>query len=216
MNQKVSSDYAKVAIYQEILKMSRVRHPHLVQFHGALVGNSVIILFELVPSSLKQELEKKSMPKTDVVSIACEVAQALSHLHHFQPQLIIHRSINSGNVLLKLLQKRWRAKLSDFGFNNFIYYTADNPTTNDPAYLAPEATSAADSSPKLDIFSFGILLLEMASRRVPPTNPFNRDDLLDKLKWPKVTSIVQTCISATPTECPDIESVCQELLSIKQ
>ena len=167
-------------------------------------------------SSINQDLEKKSLPKTDVVSIACEVVQALSHLHHFQPQPVIHRSVNSGNVLLEPLQKKWRAKLFEFGSNNFIYYTADSPTTNNPANLAPEATSAADSSPKLDIFSFGIFLLEMASRHVPPTNPFGRDHHLDKLKWPKVTSVVQSCISATPTERPDIEAVCQELLSIKQ
>ena len=65
--------YSRMEIYQEVLKMSWVRHPNLVQFHGVLVGSSVIILFELMPSSIKQELEKKPLSKPDVVSIACEV-----------------------------------------------------------------------------------------------------------------------------------------------
>ena len=164
---------------------------------------------------MRQELEKKPLSKPDVVSIACEVTLALSHLHHLQPHPIVHRSINSANVFLEPLQKRWRAKLSDFGSNNFIYYTAENPATNDPAYMAPEATSVANSSPKLDVFSFGILLLEMASRHAPPTNPFDRDHLLEKLKWSKVTTIIQNCISATPADRPDIQSVCLELQSVK-
>ena len=80
---------------------SRVRHPNLVQFIGATKVGNLLILIELMSTSLHKELQKSRLTKQQILGIAQDVALGLNYLHLFKPHPIIHRDVSSPNVLSK-------------------------------------------------------------------------------------------------------------------
>ena len=147
---------------REMDMAARIRHPNLLLFIGATLEGEMVILTELMPTSLRRELQRKhQMSPKVVISIGLDVARALNYLHLIQPHPLIHRDISSANVLLEPLPNgRWRAKVSDYGTVNL----QENLATigpGSPCYAAPEANDPTQQSPKMDIFSFGALLMEM-------------------------------------------------------
>ena len=107
---------------REMNMAARLRHPNLVQFIGATSEGNMVILTELMPTSLRARLEVDTYLQPQFVkSISRDVARALNYLHQMQPDPIIHRDISSANVLLEPLQAgQWRAKLSDYGTVNLV------------------------------------------------------------------------------------------------
>ena len=147
---------------REMDMASRIRHPNLLQFIGATNVGEMVILTELMPTSLRRELrtEYHLSPKL-VISIGLDVARALNYLHLMKPHPLIYRDISSANVLLEPLpNSRWRAKVSDYGTVNLLQ-RLDTICPGNPSYAAPEANNPNQQSTKMDIFSYGALLLEM-------------------------------------------------------
>ena len=103
-------------------------------------------------------------------AIGLDVARGLNYLHLVQPDSVVHRDISSANVLLEQLTLgNWRAKLTDYGSVNLLRQLhTENPGS--PAYAAPEASNPHLQSPKMDIYSFGALLLEMLTGQLPAPN----------------------------------------------
>ena len=146
---------------REMDMASRIRHPNLLQFIGATNVGEMVILTELMPTSLRRELEIEHLPPRQAISISLDVARALNYLHLMQPHSLIHRDISSANVLLEPLSNDlWRAKVSDYGTVNLLQQL-DTICPGNPTYAAPEANDPNQQSTKMDIFSFGALLLEM-------------------------------------------------------
>ena len=161
---------------------SRVRHPNLLQFLGATrVGNPMIVT-EIMPTSLRKELEKCPMTKPQVISIGKDVTSALNYLHLWKPQPILHRDVSSANVLLEpLVQGKLKAKLlvgitANFQENNHM------ASPGNPLYSAPEATTPKLQSPAMDIYSIGILLVEMATGEFPSSVRSEREDTNEESK----------------------------------
>eukprot|EP00731_Ephydatia_muelleri_P024195 Em0016g466a len=153
---------------REMNMAASVRHPNILLFIGATIDQECVILTELMQTSLRAVLEDEvtnglSMSRQQVSNIAMDVGKALNYLHLMKPDAIIHRDVSSSNVLLELLGAHmWIAKLSDFGSSNF----ARQVTTAGPGnftYAAPESSDPDLQSPKMDVFSYGILLLEMCN-----------------------------------------------------
>ena len=149
---------------REMDMAARIRHPNLLLFIGATLEGEMVILTELMHTSLRRELQREyQMSPRLTISIGLDVARALNYLHLMQPHPLIHRDISSANVLLEPLpNSRWRAKVSDYGTVNL----QENLATigpGSPCYAAPEANDPTQQSPKMDIFSFGALLMEMLS-----------------------------------------------------
>ena len=146
---------------REMDMATRIRHPNLLLFMGATLEGQMMILTELMPTSLRRELERDYLSIKPTISISLDVLRALNYLHLMRPHPLIHRDISSGNVLLEPRPNgRWRAKVSDYGTVNL----QENLATigpGSPCYAAPEANDPTQQSPKMDIFSFGALLLEM-------------------------------------------------------
>ena len=150
---------------REMDMASRIRHPNLLQFIGATNVGEMVILTELMPTSLRRELEIEYFPPRLATSIGLDVARAINYLHLMQPHPLIHRDISSANVLLEPLpnhqrNSRWRAKVSDYGTVNLSEQLRTG-CPGSPAYSAPEVDYPNQQSTKMDIFSFGALLLEM-------------------------------------------------------
>ena len=149
---------------REMDMAARIRHPNLLLFIGATLEGEMVILTELMPTSLRRELQREyQMSPRLTISIGLDVARALNYLHLMRPHPLIHRDISSANVLLeRLINGHLRAKVSDYGTVNL----QENLATvgpGSPCYAAPEANDPTQQSPKMDIFSFGALLMEMLS-----------------------------------------------------
>ncbi|XP_068312067.1 serine/threonine-protein kinase-like protein At1g28390 [Pyrus communis] len=157
----------------EIEILSRVHHPRLVNLIGFCADgrndyDTKLLVVEYMPNgSLYDLLHLNSQPPgwTRRVRFCLHVARAVQALHSSNPP-VIHRDIKSSNVLI---DKDWNARLGDLGLalrghveDVRVKCTPPAGTLGylDPGYLAP-----GDLSTKSDVFSFGILLLEILSGR---------------------------------------------------
>ena len=147
IHELILSPHNKRLFMREMNIASRCRHPCLLQFIGATNDDGIpLFVTELMDTSLRDLLDKKPLPKADVVNIALDVARALNYLHLNRPS-IIHRDISSANVLLWRRDNQWRAKVSDYGTANFMRQCKTiNPGS--VIYSAPEALST-EQSPKV-------------------------------------------------------------------
>ena len=121
LHQEIVCEFYLELFSREMDFASRVCHPNLLQFIGATkMGNSIIVT-ELMPTSLRNELRKSPMARPQVTSIGIDVACALNYLHLWKPQPILHRDVSSANVLLEQsIGCQWRAKVSDYGSANLL------------------------------------------------------------------------------------------------
>ena len=150
-------------LFQREMNMAgRLRHPNLIQFIGATLQGEMMIIMELMATSLRNQLRRETyfQPLT-VKANSLDVARGLNYLHLIHPDPIVHRDISSANVLLEQLPlNQWRAKLTDYGSMNLLCQLhTENPGS--PAYASPEASNSRLQSPKMDIYSLGALVLEM-------------------------------------------------------
>ena len=167
---ELQSPFYHNAFIREMSMAARVRHPNLVQFIGACMDEEMIILLELMPTSLRKYLADRApaQPSTSFCTSVCmDVAKALNYLHLMQPDPIIHRDISCANVLLEPLPgDHWRAKVNDYGSVN-LQSQLQTRNPGNPVYSAPESGDKSQQSPQMDIFSFGILMTTMWTAEFP-------------------------------------------------
>lgn len=156
---------------QECALLSSIKHPCIVQYLGTYphpITRLPVLLMELMDESLTCYLEKSAtpLPFHIEVNICHDVAMAIAYLHN---NSLIHRDISSNNVLM--IAGR-RAKLTDFGMSRLL---ADplraamlTQCPGSPHYMAPEAQNDPPVySEKLDVFSFGVLSIQVMTRKFP-------------------------------------------------
>ena len=200
-----------IQLFQREMNMaSKLRHPNLVQFLGATMEGEMMIVMELMSTSLRSQIQKDVyfMPPL-VMFISLDVARALTYLHQIQPDAVVHRDISSANVLLEqLFGGKWRAKVTDYGSVNIVrQLNTENPGS--PVYSAPEASKPNLQSPKMDIFSFGALVLEMLTGRLPA--PDDRPGLLDQVHHEQLLDLIERCLSERPEDRPSASAIISEL-----
>ena len=202
-----------IQLFQREMNIAaRLRHPNLIQFIGATVEGEMMIIMELMATSLRSQLETEEYfwPKL-VKAISLDVALGLNYLHLIQPDPIVHRDISSANVLLeKLPHSKWRAKLTDYGSVNIVrQLRTENPGS--PAYAATEASNPRLQSPKMDIYSFGALILEMLTGQLP--TPDQRPGLLCQVHHEQLLRLIRRCLSENPEDRPSASGIISELSS---
>ena len=161
----IASEYYHRMIQREMGIAARLRHPKLVLFIGAVTRGNLTIVTELMETSLRSELEHSHLKEDHILPVSRDVACALCYLHSL-PEPIIHRDVSSANVLLNSTKGGWVAKLGDYGSANF---QAKLQTVGPgcPVYAAPEASRPEEQGPKMDVYSYGVLLLEMCTGTLP-------------------------------------------------
>ena len=202
-----------IQLFQREMNIAgRLRHPNLIQFIGATMEGEMMIIMELMATSLRNQLETEEyfQPKL-VKAISLDVALGLNYLHFIRPDPIVHRDISSANVLLEQLPlNKWRAKLTDYGSVNVVrQLRTENPGS--PAYAAPEASNPHLQSTKMDIYSFGALILEMLTGRLP--TPEDRPGMIRKVQHEQLLRLVRKCLSDNPEDRPSADAMISELSS---
>lgn len=154
----------------EVKTISRLRHRNLVQLIGWCHEKKLLLVYELMPNgSLDSHLFKEtSLLRWDVrYKIAQGLASALLYLHDEWEQCVLHRDIKSSNVML---DSNFNAKLGDFGLARLVDHGQQSQTTivaGTRGYMALEYVVSGKASKQSDVYSFGIVALEIACGRKP-------------------------------------------------
>ncbi|XP_042434066.1 proline-rich receptor-like protein kinase PERK1 isoform X2 [Zingiber officinale] len=169
---KTGSGQGEREFQAEVEIISRVHHKHLVSLVGyCIAGGERLLVYEYVPNNtLEFHLHGRGRPTMEWstrLKIALGSAKGLAYLHEDCHPKIIHRDIKSSNILLDY---KFVAKVADFGLAKFA---SDNNTHVSTrvmgtfGYLAPEYASSGKLTDKSDVFSFGVMLLELITGRRP-------------------------------------------------
>ncbi|KAJ8755108.1 hypothetical protein K2173_018906 [Erythroxylum novogranatense] len=157
----------------EIAVLTKVRHRHLVALLGFCTnGNEKLLVYEYMPQgTLGQHLfewhERGLSPLTwkQRVTIALDVARGVEYLHSLAQQSFIHRDLKPSNILLG---DDMRAKVADFGLVRNApdgKYSVETRLAGTFGYLAPEYAATGRVTTKVDVFAFGVVLMEMLTGR---------------------------------------------------
>ncbi|KAG8646960.1 hypothetical protein MANES_09G046400v8 [Manihot esculenta] len=150
----------------EVNIISSLRHRNLVQFMGwCNEQGEYLLVYEYMPKgSLHTHLfgNRKAIPWNVRYNIALSLASALQYLHEGAETCVLHRDIKPGNILLR---EDFTAKVGDFGISKFVNTQLRTQRTNPvgtPGYVAPEYRRDGRATKHSDMYSFGVVALEIA------------------------------------------------------
>ncbi|KAL3634310.1 Receptor-like kinase tmk4 [Castilleja foliolosa] len=172
----------------EIAVLTKVRHRHLVALLGYCInGNERLLVYEYMPQgTLSQHLfeweEHGCQPLTwkQRVTIALDVARGVEYLHSLAQSSFIHRDLKPTNILLS---DDMRAKVADFGLVKNApdgKYSVETRLAGTFGYLAPEYAATGRVTTKVDVYAFGVVLMEIITGRkaLDETLPDERSHLV--------------------------------------
>ncbi|KAJ7966433.1 Mitogen-activated protein kinase kinase kinase [Quillaja saponaria] len=170
LDQDFSGD-ALVQFKLEVEIMLRLRHPNVVLFMGAITRPPHFsILTEFLPrGSLYRLLHRPNFQLDEKrrMRMALDVAKGMNYLHTSHP-IIVHRDLKSPNLLV---DKNWVVKVCDFGLSRMKHHTflSSKSTAGTPEWMAPEVLRNEPANEKCDVYSFGVILWELATLQIPWT-----------------------------------------------
>ena len=202
------------------IRMSQLNHPNLVKFlgvHYKLGSDIPILIMEYLPLSLTECLKQKIIPNYIKNSILLDVSRGLLYLHTLNPP-VLHRDLTANNVLLTL---NMSAKITDLGVSRvfepeaFKIYMRMSTCPGTMVYMPPEAQKlnykeTNDTFNKLDVFSFGVLILHVYTQEWPePADAFDEDNmprtevqkrahLLESVEIEDLKQLAEQCLNNRP------------------
>lgn len=173
MEASVVSSKGLSEFQSEIAVLTKVRHRHLVALLGYCIdGNERLLVYEYMPlGPLSQHLfDFSKLGLTPLswkrrLSIALDVARGMEYLHGLAQTSFIHRDLKPSNILLG---DDYRAKVSDFGLVKLASedkFSVETRLAGTFGYLAPEYAVTGRVTTKSDVFSFGVVLMELITGR---------------------------------------------------
>eukprot|EP00935_MAST-01C_sp_MAST-1C-sp1_P001961 g1961.t1 len=227
-----SGDDAKedAEMKREAYLMTKLRHPHIVQFYALSIHEgSLCLVMELMDSSLRDLLDQNSRELTLAVKskILNGTCLGLKYLHSRRP-LVIHRDLKSMNILV---DKHMHAKLTDFGISR-AKQSAQQALTSfsgTVAWMAPELLSAqASYTEAVDVYALGMVFFEALTHEVP-WNGYHIGQMVTAVAqsgarpqlWnctseaeSRLQKLMTRCWSQEAKDRPLMDEVCAEVKSI--
>ncbi|XP_008440463.2 leucine-rich repeat receptor-like serine/threonine-protein kinase BAM1 [Cucumis melo] len=188
----------------EIQALGRIRHRHIVRFLGLCSNHETnLLVFEYMPNgSLYEVLHGKKgghLLWETRYKIAIGTANGLCYLHHHCSPPIVHRNVNSNNIML---DTNFDAQIANSGLAKFL----QDSGASDISATEPEHTYSQNVDEKWDVYSFGVVLLELVSGRNPDVELSNSVDLVQWVrnmtdtKKEEIHKIVDQRLSSVPLE----------------
>ncbi|XP_010462912.1 PREDICTED: receptor-like kinase TMK2 [Camelina sativa] len=234
----------------EIVVLTRVRHRNLVILHGyCLEGNERLLVYQYMPQgTLSRHIFHwqveglKPLEWTRRLIIALDVARGVEYLHTLAHQSFIHRDLKPSNILLG---DDMHAKVADFGLVRLAPEGAQSIETKIAGtfgYLAPEYAVTGRVTTKVDVYSFGVILMELLTGRKALDDKRSEEEVhlatwfrrmyINKDSFPKaidetiefneetlrsintVAELANQCSAREPQQRPDMSHVVNVLVSL--
>ncbi|KAK7392561.1 hypothetical protein VNO78_21004 [Psophocarpus tetragonolobus] len=211
---------------REVAIMKHLRHPNIVLFMGAVTQppNLSIVTEYLSRGSLYRLLHrsgaKEVLDERRRLSMAYDVAKGMNYLHKRNPP-IVHRDLKSPNLLV---DKKYTVKVCDFGLSRLKANTflSSKSAAGTPEWMAPEVLRDEPSNEKSDIYSFGVILWELATLQQPWVN-LNPAQVVAAVGFkgkrleiprdvnPQVAALIEACWANEPWKRPSFASIMDSL-----
>ena len=208
----------------ECKRLESITHPLIVGFEGAFYDQhscEPLLVMERMNQDLRDLLntQKGTLSYCRQLQLCLDVAKGLHFLHNQDPPLI-HRDLSAKNVLL---DKSGRAKIGDLGQSKLktaAYFQTKQPGA--VVYMPPEALAEEPHyDEKIDIFSFGVLMLEIATQKEPNPGMLNIGSMEEKERRKRdlaclpadhlLKPLILRCLNNVPDQRPVAAAVLEEL-----
>ncbi|MBN3306027.1 M3K7 kinase, partial [Amia calva] len=227
----IESESERKAFIVELRQLSRVNHPNIVKLYGSC-SNPVCLVMEYAEGGSLYNVLHGAEPlpyytASHAMSWCLQCSQGVSYLHGMKPKALIHRDLKPPNkhlvlflrfISLLLVAGGTVLKICDFGTACDIQTHMTN-NKGSAAWMAPEVFEGNNYSEKCDVFSWGIILWEVITRRKPfdeiggpafrimwAVHNGTRPPLIKNLPKP-IESLMTRCWSKDPSQRPSMEEI---------
>nr|CAB3490560.1 unnamed protein product [Digitaria exilis] len=214
---------------QEVSLMKKLRHPNIILFMGAVASpERLCIVTEFLPRGSLFRLLQKNTGKLDPrrrVHMAIDIARGMNYLHHCSPP-IVHRDLKSSNLLV---DKNWTVKVADFGLSRLKLETflRTKSGKGTPQWMAPEVLRNEPSDEKSDVYSYGVILWELVTQKIPWDN-LNTMQVIGAVGFmdqrldipsdtdPQWASLIENCWDSDPRKRPSFLELLDRLRDLQK
>ncbi|GLJ20860.1 hypothetical protein SUGI_0380470 [Cryptomeria japonica] len=204
---KLQDEHDHQSFSRECNILKRVRHKNVIKIISACsnLDFKALILPLMSNGSLERWLypsegDRCRLNLSDRIRIAMEIAEGMAYLHHYCFVQVIHCDLKPSNVLLG---DDMSSYIADFGISRLIFDNSMDSLTSTDAlkgsigYIAPEYGIGGNLTTKGDVYSYGILVLELLTRKKPTDDMFSKGLNLQKwaeMNFPnRITDLVDNC-----------------------
>ncbi|XP_026582506.1 mitogen-activated protein kinase kinase kinase 7 isoform X5 [Pseudonaja textilis] len=226
---QIESESERKAFIVELRQLSRVNHPNIVKLYGACLNPVCLVMEYAEGGSLYNVLHgAEPLPyytAAHAMSWCLQCSQGVAYLHSMKPKALIHRDLKPPNLLL--VAGGTVLKICDFGTACDIQTHMTN-NKGSAAWMAPEVFEGSNYSEKCDVFSWGIILWEVITRRKPfdeiggpafrimwAVHNGTRPPLIKHLPKP-IESLMTRCWSKDPSQRPSMEEIVKIMTHLMQ
>jgi len=164
---EIDKEEYKARFYQEAKAAGRLNHPNIITIHDlGRKGDIAYIAMELMEGPELQSIvtENQSLTIGEKLDVAFQVAEGLAYAHE---QGVVHRDIKPSNIMVL---RGNHVKIADFGIarmESALWLTQTGKNVGTPLYMSPEQIQSHPIDARTDIFSFGVVLYQMLTGRLP-------------------------------------------------